>query len=326
MNIGVLGVGHLGQHHARIYNELNSTELMGIFDTDKERAREIAEKNNCKAFNSAEELISSVDVINIATPTTTHYEYGKKCLNAGKHILIEKPICSKLDEARQVVKLAKKKNLKIQVGHIERFNPAVLALTAILINPLFMEANRIAPFTPRGSDVPVVLDLMIHDIDIILSLVNSRVKNIKAVGVPIVTDDVDIANAKLEFENGAIANITASRISLKQERKIRFFQKDMYISLDYQKKSVNLVKKNPDISKIMPEIMSGTRQANIFEMFDSEKLKIEEIEPLKAELKSFINSIKNDSRPVVNGQDGYEALRVAFAIMKDIEKNMKGIL
>lgn len=326
MKVGVLGVGHLGQHHARNYMEMDSTKLIGIFDTDEVRAKEIAKRIDCKVFNSAQELISQTDAINIATPTTTHYQYAKQCLKSGKHVLIEKPICSELSQAKELVEMAEKRNLKIQVGHIERFNPAVLSLSNVLLNPLFIEANRIAPFTPRGSDVPVVLDLMIHDIDIILSLVKSKVKSINAVGVPIVTDDVDIANAKVEFENGALANITASRISLKQERKIRFFQKDKYISLDYQKKIVNIVKKNPKINDIMAEIMSGDRTANIFEMFDTERPEIIEKEPLRAELESFVNAIKNDTRPIVNGNDGYEALRVAFDIMKDIDKNRKGIV
>ncbi|MEA2103839.1 MAG: Gfo/Idh/MocA family oxidoreductase [Candidatus Cloacimonadota bacterium] len=326
MKVGVLGVGHLGQHHARNYMEMDSTKLIGIFDTDEVRAKEIAKRIDCKVFNSAQELISQTDAINIATPTTTHYQYAKQCLKSGKHVLIEKPICSELNQAKELVEMAEKRNLKIQVGHIERFNPAVLSLSNVLLNPLFIEANRIAPFTPRGSDVPVVLDLMIHDIDIILSLVKSKVKSINAVGVPIVTDDVDIANAKVEFENGALANITASRISLKQERKIRFFQKDKYISLDYQKKIVNIVKKNPKINDIMAEIMSGDRTANIFEMFDTERPEIIEKEPLRAELESFVNAIKNDTRPIVNGNDGYEALRVAFDIMKDIDKNRKGIV
>ncbi|MCK4339419.1 MAG: Gfo/Idh/MocA family oxidoreductase, partial [Candidatus Cloacimonetes bacterium] len=236
---------------------------------------------------------------------------------------IEKPICSNLENAEDLVSIAEKNNLKIQVGHIERFNPAIMALSKTLINPIFIEANRLAPFTPRGSDVPVVLDLMIHDIDIILSLVKSKVKSLKAIGVPILTNDIDIANAKIEFDNGALANITASRISLKRERKIRFFQKDMYISLDYQNKSVQIVKKNQEIDKIMTEIMAGKRQPIISELYNTQKLEIIEKEPLKAELESFINSVQNNKRPIVNGQDGYEALRVALMIMEDIEKNRK---
>ena len=323
MKIGVIGVGHLGQHHARILNELKDTELIGVYDSNQSRTEEIAHKNNCKAFTEVTDLLSEVDAVNIATPTTTHFDFGKQCLLAGKHIFIEKPICSNLEDAEELVSIAEKNNLKIQVGHIERFNPAIIALSKILINPIFIEANRLAPFTPRGSDVPVVLDLMIHDIDIILSLVKRKVKSIKAIGIPILTNDIDIANAKIEFENGALANITASRISLKRERKIRFFQKDMYISLDYQNKSVQIVKKNPEIDKIMTEIMAGKRQPIISELYNTQKLEIVEKEPLKTELESFIDAMQNNKRPIVNGQDGYEALRVAFMIMKDIDKNRK---
>lgn len=323
MKIGVIGVGHLGQHHARIFSELDDSELIGVYDTDFLRANIISQKYNCQAYKSLSKLLQEVDAVSIATPTTTHFIYAKTSLDAGKHIFVEKPICSNLEDAKELVSIAENNNLKIQVGHIERFNPAIMALSNILINPLFIEANRIAPFTPRGSDVPVVLDLMIHDIDIILALVKSKVKAIKAVGIPILTNDIDIANAKVEFENGALANITASRISMKRERKIRFFQKDMYISLDYQKKDVQVVKKNVEIEQVMREIMSGKRQPDISELYNTQKLEIVEAEPLKTELKSFIDAIKNNTRSIVNGQDGYEALRVAFMIMKDIEKHRK---
>lgn len=323
MKIGVIGVGHLGQHHARVFSELDNAELIGIYDIDHSRATLIAEKNHCKAFETVEELLLKVDAISIAAPTITHFEYCKKCLENNKNVFVEKPICSNLNDAKKLVSLADKKNLKIQVGHIERFNPAIMALSDILISPIFIEANRIAPFTPRGSDVPVVLDLMIHDIDIILSLVKSKVKSINAVGVPILTADIDIANAKIEFENGALANITASRISLKRERKIRFFQKDMYISLNYQNKDVQVVKKNPEINRIMQEIMSGKQQPNISEMYHTQKVEIIEREPLKTELQNFVDAIKNNKRPIVNGQDGYEALRIAFMIMESIKKSRK---
>ncbi len=323
MKIGVIGIGHLGQHHARIFSELDDSELIGVYDIDFQRAETIAQQNHCKNFHTVKDLLKKVDAVSIATPTTTHFNYCKESLNTGKHIFVEKPICSNLEDAKELVSIAENNNLKIQVGHIERFNPAIMALSKILLNPIFIEANRIAPFTPRGSDVPVVLDLMIHDIDVILSLMRSRVKNIKAVGIPILTNDIDIANAKIEFENGALANITASRISLKRERKIRFFQKNMYISLDYQKKDVQVVKKSVEIEQVMKEIMSGKRQPDISELYNRQKLEIIEKEPLKSELENFVDAIQNNKRPIVNGQDGYEALRVAFLIMKDIEKNRK---
>lgn len=323
MRAGVIGVGHLGQHHARIYTELQNIELVSIYDTDKERAKEIAEKHSCDSYDNLDDLLTNADIVSIASPTQSHYEYSQYCVEQGKHVLVEKPICSTLSDAKKLVELVDQRGVKFQVGHIERFNPAIMALSPILLRPIFIEANRLAPFTPRGSDVPVVYDIMIHDIDIILSLVQSRVKNINAVGVPILTNDIDIANAKIEFENGALANITSSRISLKRERKIRFFQKDMYISLDYQDKKVQVVQKNPQVNNIMKEVMAGIRDPNIFELFRTEELPIIEEEPLKAEIESFVHAIQNDTRPIVNAQDGYEALRVAYKIMEDIENNRK---
>lgn len=325
MRAGVIGVGHLGQHHARIYSELENIDSVGIYDTDRKRAREIAEKNGCQVYDNLDELLLNSDLLSIASPTQTHYDYSKYCVEQGKHVLVEKPICSTLDDARKIVALVEKHGVKFQVGHIERFNPAIMALSSILLRPIFIEANRLAPFTPRGSDVPVVYDIMIHDIDIILSLVQSRVKEIKAVGVPILTNDIDIANAKIEFENGALANITSSRISLKRERKIRFFQKDMYISLDYQDKKVRVVQRNPQVDEIMKDVMAGKRDANIFELFRTEELPIIEKEPLKAEIESFVNSIETNTRPIVNAQDGYEALRVAHKIIENIEQNRKSL-
>ncbi|HEX37837.1 MAG TPA: Gfo/Idh/MocA family oxidoreductase [Candidatus Cloacimonetes bacterium] len=325
MRAGVIGVGHLGQHHARIYSELEDITSLAIFDTDKERTSYIARKFNGTAYNNLDDFLFNVDIVSIASPTQSHHDYAAYCLDHKKHILVEKPICSTLHDAKDIVQLQDRTGMKCQVGHIERFNPAIIALSSVLLRPAFIEANRLAPFTPRGSDVPVVYDIMIHDIDIILSLVQSRVKEINAVGVPILTNDIDIANAKIEFENGTLANITSSRISLKKERKIRFFQKDMYISLDYQDKQVRVVRKNPQVDEIMKEIMNGTREANIYELYRTETLPIIEKEPLRAEIESFISSIVHDNRPIVNAQDGYEALRVAYTIMEDIEKNRRDL-
>lgn len=325
MRAGVIGVGHLGQHHARIYSELQDIESVGIYDTDRDRAHEIADKNGCQVYDYLDELLLNADLLSIASPTQSHYEYSKYCVEHKKHVLVEKPICSKLEDAKKLTELVEKTGVKFQVGHIERFNPAIVALSSVLLRPIFIEANRLAPFTPRGSDVPVVYDIMIHDIDIILSLVQSRVKEINAVGVPILTNDIDIANAKIKFENGALANITSSRISLKRERKIRFFQKDMYISLDYQDKKVRIVQKNPQVDEIMKDVMAGKRDANIFELFRTEELPIIEKEPLKAEIESFVQSIKTDTRPIVNAQDGYQALQVASKIMENIEQNRKNL-
>ena len=325
MRAGVIGVGHLGQHHARIYSQLDDIKSLAIYDKDNDRADEIAEKFNGTAYSNLDDFLLNTDVVSIASPTQSHHDYAAYCLEHKKHVLVEKPICSTLHDAKDIIQLQERTGMKCQVGHIERFNPAIIALSSVLLRPAFIEANRLAPFTPRGSDVPVVYDIMIHDIDIILALVQSRVKEINAVGVPILTNDIDIANAKIEFENGTLANITSSRISLKKERKIRFFQKDMYISLDYQDKQVRVVRKNPQVDEIMKEIMNGTREVNIFELYHTEVLPIIEKEPLRAEIESFISSIVNDSRPIVDAQDGYEALRVAYTIMEDIEKNRKNL-
>jgi len=218
----------------------------------------------------------------------------------------------------------RKTGVKFQVGHIERFNPAIMALSSILLRPIFIEANRLAPFTPRGSDVPVVYDIMIHDIDIILSLVQSRIKEINAVGVPILTNDIDIANAKIKFENGALANITSSRISLKRERKY-VSSKKICTSLSIIRIKSACCTKNPQVDEIMKDVMAGKRDANIFELFRSEELPIIEKEPLKAEIESFVQSIKTDTRPIVNAQDGYQALQVACKIMENIEQNRKNL-
>jgi predicted dehydrogenase len=323
---GVIGVGHLGKEHARVLSKLPEASLIGVYDTDHTRANRVAEQYQCIAFDSAEDLLHSVDALIIASPTLTHYTYGKQAIVGGKHVFIEKPICSNLEDAQKLVKLSKKYATKVQVGHIERFNPAIIAIAKLLNNPLFIEANRIAPFTPRGTDVSVVIDLMIHDIDIILSLVKSPVKKVTAVGIPVLTSDIDIANAKIEFKNGAMANITASRIALKRERKIRFFQKTAYISIDYQDKSALVVRKKLELDAIMHEIMETSKTPELSQMYETEEVKIQEKEPLEAELENFINVIISNENPVVKAEDGYEALRIATLITADIEKHKKNIM
>jgi len=323
---GIIGVGHLGKQHARVFSKLPGAKLIGVYDIDHTHSSQVAEQYKCSTFDTVEDLVHSVDALSIATPTRTHYEYGKQSITAGKHVFIEKPICSSLKETRELVELTRKQNVKVQVGHIERFNPAIIAIAEILDNPLFIEANRIAPFTPRGSDVPVVFDLMIHDIDIILSLVKSEVKKITAVGIPILTQDVDVANARIELKNGTMANITASRIALKRERKIRFFQKTAYISLDYQNKSALVVRKKPGVDAIMQDIMKTKRSPELSELYITEELEVQDKEPLETELESFIDAIIHNKRPIINAEDGYQALEVATMIMADIEKHKKNIL
>jgi predicted dehydrogenase len=234
INIGVIGVGHLGSLHSKMYDEIETANFVGVFDVNEEKRNEVASKYRVKAFASMDELLRVVDAVSIATVTMTHFEVAKHVLMAGKHVLIEKPITSTLAEADELIAIAKQKNVLIQVGHIERFNPAIISLESYQMKPMFIESHRLAQFNPRGTDVAVVLDLMIHDIDIILSLVNSPVKQIDASGVAVVSDTPDIANARLQFENGCVANVTSSRISRNKMRKMRMFQSNAYIAIDFQ--------------------------------------------------------------------------------------------
>jgi len=321
VKVGVIGVGHLGQHHVRVFKEIPNCELIGIYDQNKERAAEISQRYEVRAFSEYEALLHDIDAIDIAVTTIHHYRLAKIALEKGKHVFIEKPITSNLQEAEELVSLAREKKLKIQVGHIERFNPIVLKIADEIKDPMFIESHRLAPFTPRGSDVSVVLDLMIHDIDLILSFVESDLRDIRASGVCILTPNIDIANARLEFENGAIANVTASRVSLKRERKIRFFQKDAYLSLDFQNKKVTILKKSKDLQKILPEILLGTRTINTDELVDLRQIDSSDItkDALTLELESFIEAIAEDKRPCVDGMAGMKALQVALNIMEKIK-------
>ncbi len=320
VKIGVIGVGHLGQHHVRIFKEIPDCELVGIHDKNEDRASEIARLYDVKAYPEYEELLDDIDAIDIAVTTLHHYRLAKIALEKGKHLFIEKPITSKLEEGEELLELAKTKNLKIQVGHIERFNPIVLKIAAEIRDPMFIESHRLAPFTPRGSDVSVVLDLMIHDIDLILSFVKSDLRDIRASGVCILTPNLDIANARLEFENGAIANVTASRVSLKRERKIRFFQKDAYISLDFQNKKVNVLKKSKDLKKILPEILLEKKPFNSDDLIDLKEIDASDIkkDALTLELESFVDSLFSGKEPYVDGAAGVKALKIAFEIMNKI--------
>lgn len=320
VKVGVIGVGHLGQHHVRIFKEIANCELIGIHDQNEDRASEIARLYDVKAYPDYESLLDDIDAIDIAVTTVHHYRLAKKALEKGKHLFIEKPITSELHEGEELLELARAKDLKIQVGHIERFNPIVIKIADHIKDPMFIESHRLAPFTPRGSDVSVVLDLMIHDIDLILSFVNSNLRDIRASGVRILTPNIDIANARLEFENGAIANVTASRVSLKRERKIRFFQKDAYLSLDFQNKKVTVLKKAKDLKLILPEILLEKRTFNSDELVDMKEIDASDItkDALTLELESFVDAIKNDVRPAVDGDAGVKALRVALNIMNRI--------
>lgn len=321
LKVGVVGVGHLGQHHARIFSQIPNCQLVGIHDKVFERAQQIAALYNVKAYESYDELLEAVDAIDIAATTTWHYDLAKPALLKNCHVFLEKPITSEINQAEELLKIAKEKQLFIQVGHIERFNPVILKVENEINNPMFIESTRLAPFNPRGSDVPVVLDLMIHDIDLILSFVKSEISDIRASGVGILTPSIDIANARLEFENGAIANVTASRISMKRERKIRFFQKDAYISIDFQDKKVSVLRKSEDINKILPQILMGNTNFNPEDLVNIKEINADDIkkDALTMELESFVEAINNKRSPIVDGEAGTKALRIAMEIMDKIK-------
>ena len=315
LKAGVLGAGHLGKIHLRLLQESKMYELVGFFDPFKENAKKVAKEFGYKLFDSVEELIAAVEVVDIVTPTLSHFECAKKAIEKGRHIFIEKPITKTVLEAEAIKTLASQFHVQGQVGHVERFNPAFTAVKDKIDTPMFIETHRLAEFNPRGTDVPVVLDLMIHDIDIILSVVNSKVKNVHASGISVISETPDIANARIEFENGCVANLTASRISMKNMRKTRFFQKDAYISVDFlEKKSENVrmkdVPNNPDEFAMILQNAEGVKKQIYFD-----NPEVENNNAILDELESFAESINNDTKPVVSLRQGAEALRVAQMII-----------
>jgi predicted dehydrogenase len=323
LKIGIIGTGHLGRFHTKLFKIIPNCELKGIFDKDAEKAKTCSEEFGINAYEELDELINVVDAVSIVATTSAHYELAKKCLEEGKHVFVEKPITVLISEAEELVKISRTKNLKLQVGHIERFNPALLSLEKYKLEPRFIQTDRLAQFNPRGTDVAVVLDLMIHDIDIILSLVKSEVIDVHASGVAVVSDNIDIANARLEFENGAVANVTASRISQKKMRKMRMFQRDAYISLDFNtgvSEVFRLTDENKNIE--VPFISYGEIGVG-----DKKKLvvyeqpEVKEVNALQYELQLFVNSIIENKEPEVTGEDGLRALKVAECIIKKIEES-----
>lgn len=325
IRIGVIGVGHLGRHHARKFAEMSAVQMAGIFDASHDRAMEIGSQLNVPVYKNVDELLSCCDAVDIAATTTAHYQLANKALDAGKHVFLEKPITSELWQAEELVKLASDKGLKLQIGHIERFNPVTMKVEHDVHDPMFIESHRLSTFHHRGTDVPVVLDLMIHDIDLILDFVNSPVKDIRASGVGILTPSIDIANARIEFENGAIANVTSSRVSMKQERKLRFFQRDAYFSLDFGAKQVTVMKKSPNIMQYLPQLLAGTGDIKAEQLVDVQKhdLSKAEKDALSMELESFVDAIVHDRKPVVDGYAGMRALHVALIIMDKIKAQAK---
>ena len=315
LKAGVLGAGHLGKIHLRLLKQSEKFELVGFYDADDINAKKIEAEFGYKYFDTIEALIDAVDVVDIVTPTLSHYECAKLAISKGKHIFIEKPITNTVEEAETIRALVAENQVKGQVGHVERFNPAFKAVKDQIHNPMFIESHRLAEFNPRGTDVPVVLDLMIHDIDIILSVVNSKVKHISASGVSVISDTPDIANARIEFVNGCVANLTASRISLKNMRKTRFFQKDAYISVDFLEKKCEVVKMKDapispgDFDMILQNAEGVKKQI----YFDNPE--VSNNNAILEELESFADAINNNTKPVVTLHDGTEALRVATMII-----------
>ena len=319
--IGLFGVGHLGKIHARLINELNDKyNFIGFFDPNDENAKQVESLLNLKRFTNVDELLDAVDSIDIVTPTLSHFDIASKAIRKGKHMFIEKPITTTNEEAEKLIKLANEADVTVQVGHVERFNPAFVAALPYIDEPMFIETHRLAQYNPRGTDVPVVLDLMIHDLDIILSTVNSKVKKISASGVAVVSETPDITNVRIEFENGCVANLTASRISLKNMRKSRFFQRDAYISVDFLDKKMEVVKmttleNEPGPFDIVFDLGEGKKSKKI-EIFNPE---LDDTNAIKDELINFYDSITNNETPIVSITDGYNALSVANQILSKIK-------
>ena len=315
LKVGVLGAGHLGKIHLRLLKQSEKYELVGFYDSDATNAQRVVSEFGYTYFDSIDDLIDKVEVVDIVTPTLSHYECAKKAISKGKHIFIEKPIATTVEEAETIRTLVAEYGVKGQVGHVERFNPAFIAVKDNIKNPMFIETHRLAEFNPRGTDVPVVLDLMIHDIDIILSVVNSPVKHISASGVSVVSETPDIANARIEFKNGCVANLTASRISLKNMRKTRFFQKDAYISVDFLEKSCEVVKmkdapENPGDFDMILQNAEGIKKQIYFD-----NPNVPSNNAILDELETFADAINSNTKPVVTLHDGTEALRVANMII-----------
>ena len=338
VKVAVLGTGSLGQHHARIYSELHAAgqvELTGIYDAHAETARSIAAKHKLHVFASVAEAAAASDALNIVTPTTTHFDIAKQLLTAGKHVLVEKPITDNSEQAAELCEIAKQKNLVLQVGHIERFNPVFTFLQNVATEPRFIECLRISPFPARSTDIGVVLDLMIHDLDIVLAFVKSPVTSVDAVGIPVLSKSEDIANVRLRFANGCVANLTASRVSPERMRKIRVFSgptNPCYISLDYRVQEGFIYRvardgeaETPFIKKIMAAKLGIGKDSVIVSQFGGKKIVREPVpinkdEPLKLELQSFVNCVREKQAPVVSGESAKRALDLAFEITRQIQE------
>jgi predicted dehydrogenase len=319
LKVGVIGAGHLGKFHLNNWKQIKEVQLIGFVDTDDDNAKKVAQEYGINRYETAEKLIADCEAIDVVVPTDSHYEYCMAALRKGKHVFVEKPLANTMEEAKRLVAVAKEAGVKFQVGHVERFNPAFLAMKDVSLNPMFIEVHRLAQFNPRGTEVSVILDLMIHDIDIILSLVKSSIKNIYASGVAVMTETPDIANVRIEFNNGCVANLTSSRISMKKMRKMRLFQKDAYIGIDFLEKKTEIIKIKEDadtnVFAFDVETPSGKKTIAVANPT------IQEANAIALELESFVNSILNNTPTVVSEMDGYIAMEVAHQILQKINAN-----
>jgi predicted dehydrogenase len=316
LKVGVFGVGHLGKYHLNNWKEIEGVKLVGFYDPNEGNAKEVASGYGLKRFTDADKLIDACDVIDVIAPTNFHFEICEKAIRKGKHVFVEKPLANTIEEGKQLVKMVREANVKMQVGHVERFNPAYLAVKEMHLNPMFIEVHRLAQFNPRGTEVSVILDLMIHDIDIILSLVPSDVKNISASGVAVMTDTPDIANVRIEFNNGCVANLTSSRISMKKMRKMRMFQKDAYIGIDFLNKKTEIIRLKGEADKnafsFDLETPSGKKTIAVANP------DIKDANAIKLELESFVDAIINNRPTAVSEIDGFLAMEVAHQILDKI--------
>lgn len=304
LRVGVIGVGHLGQHHARLYAGLPGSTLVGVTDHHRGRAQAIADKHGTRFYSDMAALLSDVEAVSVAVPTSAHYAVAKRCLDAGVHVLVEKPITVTLAEATELIDTAHRRGCILQVGHIERFNPAIRAVRSDIHAPGFIECHRLSPYGERGTDVDVVLDLMIHDLDMVLSFKPGAVEEVRAAGVPVLSSTIDIANARIAFTSGCVANFTASRVSTTRMRKLRLFQRDAYLSVDYQARQAAILRRQVGINQ-RPEIFM-------------EPAKTLDEEPLKLELEAFLHAIASGTPPVVSGEDGAAALALAHQVLESI--------
>ncbi|MGJ7031384.1 Gfo/Idh/MocA family protein [Niabella hirudinis] len=320
LKIGIVGVGHLGKFHLNNWLEIEGVEVVGFYDPNEETANEVIEKYKIRRFFDADAFLGLCDAIDIVTPTTFHYLWCEKAIKMGRHVFVEKPFADTMDEARELVKLAKESNIKLQVGHVERFNPAFLALKDAALKPMFIEVHRLAQFNPRGTEVSVILDLMIHDIDIILSIVKSDVKRISASGVAVLTETPDIANVRIEFDNGCVANLTSSRISMKKMRKMRLFQKDAYIGIDFLNKKTEIIKlkEATDAHVFAFDIDTPGGGKKTIAMANPP---VPEVNAIKKELEEFRDAILNNTQTLVSEIDGLKAMDVAHQILEKIGNN-----